>query len=97
MHHFNSFHFFILCFSYQGMDGEPGLPEYRVPFTFDDKSGGEDELPKINGPVEEDDNKVVLRVESARNVVVYSVMFVRTSVLQNHELNFKESSKIFKK
>ena len=59
------------------MEGEPDLPEYRV-------------------PVEGDDKEVILRVESARNVVVRSVIFVRTSVLENQELNFKESSKIFR-
>ena len=79
------------------MDGEPGLPEYRVSFTLDEHSDEEDELPAISAPVKEDDKKVILRVESARNVVVYSVMFVRTSVLENHELNFEELSKIFRK
>ena len=82
------------------MDGELDLPEYRVRFTLDEQSDEED---ATSGPGEEDDKeddeeddeKVVLRVESARNVVVYSVMFVRTNVLENHELNFKESSKLF--
>ena len=63
--------------SYEGMDGEPDLPEYRV-------------------PVEGDDKEVILRVESERSVVVRSLIFIRTSVLENQELNFKDTVKIFK-
>ena len=66
----------ISFFSYDGMDGEPDCPEYRV-------------------PVREQKKEVILRVESARNVVVRSVMFIRTSVLENDEINFDESEKIF--
>ena len=59
------------------MEGEPDLPEYRV-------------------PVEGDDKEVILRVESERSVVVRSLIFIRTSVLENQELNFKDVAKIFK-
>ena len=59
------------------MEGEPELPEYRV-------------------PVEGDNKEVILRVESARSAVVRSLIFIRTSVLENKELNFKEAAKIFR-
>ena len=59
------------------MEGEPDLPEYRVPVKGDDK-------------------EVILRVESERSVVVRSLIFIRTSVLENQELNFKDVAKIFK-
>ena len=59
------------------MEGEPDLPEYRV-------------------PVEGEDKEVILRVESARSVVVRSIMFVRARVLENQEINFKDVAKIFR-
>ena len=74
---FSSENVFILCFcSYEGMEGEPDTPEYRV-------------------PVEDDNKDVILRVELARNVVVRSLVFIRTSVLENKEFNFKEVTKLF--
>jgi len=36
----------------------------------------------------------VLRVESARNVVVYSLMFVRSSFLEDKHMNLDEKMKI---
>ena len=77
------------------MDGETPSPEYRVTFVSGEESD-EECISEMSVPVKEDDKKVILRVESARNVVVRSVMFIRTNVLESHEFNFKESSKIFK-
>lgn len=59
------------------MDGEPDLPEYRVPVKGEDK-------------------EVIHRVELSRNVVVRSIIFVRTSVLENHEFDFQLVKKIFR-
>ena len=78
------------------MKDEPCSPEYRVTFKFGEDSD-EESVFDMSGPVKEDDKEIVLRVESERNLVVYSVMFIRTSVLENQELMYKETSKIFKK
>ena len=75
------------------MVGEPAMPEYRVPFTLDGDCDDEFSPPGDD----EDQNNVVLRVESARNVVVYSVMFVRASALENQEMIFDELPKLFNK
>jgi hypothetical protein len=45
---------------------------------------------------EGDDKEIILRVESARSVVVRSLVFVRTSILENKEINFKEVTEIFR-
>ncbi len=69
---------YFIYFSYEGLDGEPDTPEYRV-------------------PVDEDDKEVILRVETTRNVVVHSLVFIRTSVLEDKEINFKEVAEVFRK
>ena len=56
---------------------------------------GEPDSPEYRVPVEDDDSEVILRVESARNVVVRSLVFIRASVLENKEFNFKEVTKLF--
>ena len=79
------------------MDGETPSPEYRVTFNFGEESDYESGyLSEMNVPVLEDDKEVILRVESARNVIVRSVMFIRASVLETHEMKFRETEKIFK-
>ena len=47
--------------------------------------------PEMRVPVED---MRVLRVESARNVVVYSLMFVRSSFLENKHMNLDEKMRI---
>ena len=47
--------------------------------------------PEMRVPV---DDLFLLRVESARNVVVYSLMFVRCSFLENKLINFDEKMRI---
>lgn len=47
--------------------------------------------PEIRVPVED---LRLLRVESARNVVVYSLMFVRCDFLENKHMDFDEKMKI---
>lgn len=47
--------------------------------------------PEMRVPVED---MRVLRVESARNVVVYSLMFVRSSFLENKNVNLEEKMRI---
>ena len=47
--------------------------------------------PEMRVPV---DDLLVLRVESERNVVVYSLMFVRCSFLENKHMNFDEKLRI---
>ncbi|CAB3998917.1 ankyrin repeat domain-containing, partial [Paramuricea clavata] len=54
-------------FSYAKMENEPEYSEYRVPTVGDRK----------------DEETVILRVESERNVVVCSVLFIRTRKLQD--------------
>lgn len=62
---------------YNGMEGEPNFPEFRVPVVGEDKN-------------------VLLRVESARNVVVRSLVFARLSFLEDETINFEEVKKLFK-
>jgi hypothetical protein len=57
---------------------------------------GEPDLPEYRVPVEGDDKEVIIRVESERSVVVRSLIFIRASVLENQELNFKEATKLFR-
>ena len=57
---------------------------------------GEPDQPEYRVPVEGDNKEVILRVESARSVVVRSLIFIRTSVLENKELSFEDAVKIFK-
>ena len=49
---------------------------------------GEPDAPECRVPVTEADKNVILRVESTRNVVVRSLMFVRLSFLVNRDMNF---------
>lgn len=51
----------------------------------------EPEKPEYRVPVDEEDKNVISRVESARNVVVHSVMFVRVSFLKEQDLNFTKA------
>ena len=64
-------------FQYEPMDGEPDMPEYRIPVTEADKN-------------------VILRVESARSVVVQSLIFVRLSFLENQNINFEQAMKLLR-
>ena len=64
-------------FQYEPMDGEPDMPEYRIPVTEADKN-------------------VILRVESTRNVVVQSLIFVRLSFLENQNINFEQAMKLLR-
>ena len=64
-------------FRYEPMDGEPDMPEYRIPVTEADKN-------------------VILRVESTRNVVVQSLIFVRLSFLENQNINFEQAMKLLR-
>ena len=50
---------------------------------------GEPDAPECRVPVTEADKNVVLRVESTRNIVVRSLMFVRLSFLENQDMNFE--------
>jgi hypothetical protein len=45
---------------------------------------------------EGDEKEIILRVESARSVVVRSLVFVRASILENKEINFKEVTELFR-
>ena len=47
-------------------------------------------------PVEEDDKNVILRVESKRNVVVGSIVFVRLSFFEDKDVKFEEAKELFK-
>lgn len=51
----------------------------------------EPEKPEYRVLVDEEDKNVISRVESARNVVVHSVMFVRVSFLKEQDLNFTKA------
>lgn len=57
---------------------------------------GEPDFPEYRVPVEGEDKNVILRIESSRSVVVRSVMFVLTKVLEDKEFNFKEAAKLFR-
>ena len=46
-------------------------------------------------PVTEADKNVILRVESKRNVVVRSIVFVRLSFLQDEDVKFEEVKELF--
>lgn len=59
-----------------------------------DRKEDEPEKPEYRVPVQEEDKNVILRVESARNVVVRSVMFVRVSFLEDRYLNFEEAIRL---
>lgn len=63
---------------------DPTLHIYR---SKDD----EPEKPEYRVLVDEEDKNVISRVESARNVVVHSVMFVRVSFLKEQDLNFTKA------
>ena len=57
---------------------------------------GEPDPPECRVPVTEDDKNVILRVESTRNVVVRSLMFVRLSFLKNQDMNFDQAVRLFR-
>ena len=57
---------------------------------------GEPDTPEYRVPVEDKNKEVILRVESARNVVVRSIIFIRASVLENQDIIFKELEPLFK-
>lgn len=56
-----------------------------------ERKDDEPEKPEYRVPVDEEDKNVISRVESARNVVVHSVMFVRVSFLKEQDLNFTKA------
>ena len=56
-----------------------------------ERKDGEPEKPEYRVPVDEEDKNSISRVESARNVVVRSVMFVRASFLEEQDLYFTEA------
>ena len=61
---------------------------------------GEPDAPEYRVQAKGNNREVILRVESQRNVVVYSLVFIRTSVLEsleNEEINFTEVAKVFRK
>jgi hypothetical protein len=62
------------------MENEPEYSEYRVPTVGDRK----------------DEETVILRVESERNVVVRSVLFIHTRKLQDPSISFDEMTNLFK-
>lgn len=57
---------------------------------------GKPDAPECRVPVSEADKNVILRVESARNVVVRSLMFVRLSFLENREMNFNQAVRLLR-
>lgn len=57
---------------------------------------GEPDAPECRVPVTETDKNVILRVESTRNVVVRSLMFVRLSFLENQDMNFDQAMKLLR-
>ena len=57
---------------------------------------GEPDAPECRVPVTEDDKNVILRVESTRNVVVRSLIFVRLSFLENQDLNFNQAVRLLR-
>ena len=59
-----------------------------------DRKEDEPEKPEYRVPVQEEDKNVILRVESARNVVVRSAMFVRVSFLEDRDVNFVEAIRL---
>lgn len=61
------------------MEGEPTESEYRVAASFTKKA----------------DETVILRVESKRNVVVHSVVFILTTVLQDESISFDTMTSLF--
>lgn len=56
-----------------------------------ERKDAEPEKPEYRVPVDEEDKNGISRVESGRNVVVRSVMFVRTSFLEEQDLYFTEA------
>lgn len=56
-----------------------------------ERKDGEPEKSEYRVPVDEEDKNSISRVESARNVVVRSVMFVRASFLKEQDLYFTEA------
>ena len=57
---------------------------------------GEPKAPEYRVPVNEADKNVILRVQSTRNVVVRSLMFVRASFLENQDMNFEKAMKLLR-
>ena len=55
---------------------------------------GEPQISEYRVPVVEKDKNVVLRVESARNVVVQSLMFVRLSFFEKANSNFEKAMEV---
>ena len=68
---------------------DPTVPQYKP-------MEGEPEAPECRVPVTEADKNVILRVESARNVVVRSLMFVRLSFLENRDMNFHQAVRLLR-
>ena len=60
------------------MENEPVFPEYRVPTDVN----------------KQDEETVILRVESERNVVVHSVLFIRTKKLQDPNISYDKMTKL---
>ena len=61
-----------------------------------DPMDGEPEATEYRVPVNEEDKSVVQRVESARNVVVRSLMFVRLSFLENPDVDFDKAMELLR-
>ena len=57
---------------------------------------GEPDAPECRVPVTEADKNVILRVESTRNVVVRSLIFVRLSFLENQDMNFAQALRLLR-
>ena len=57
---------------------------------------GETDSPEFRVPVAEADKNVILRVESKRNVVVRSIVFVRLSFLEDEDVEFEKVEELFK-
>lgn len=75
----------------------PGCYTSHDPTVFEyTPMEGEPPAPEYRVPVVGEDKNVILRVESARNVVVRSLVFVRTKVLDNQEINFEQAGELFK-
>ena len=57
---------------------------------------GEPDAPECRVSVTEADKNVILRVESTRNVVVRSLIFVRLSFLANRDMNFDRALRLLR-
>ena len=60
-----------------------------------DAIDGEPDAPEYQVPVENKNMNAIIRVESSRNLVVKSIVFVNLRFLEEESINFKQALEIF--